>query len=171
MLMYHPAQDINHCVFRVLLITEESEHDKIRIDVYRLIDFYTLFPYLLRLIVKLPSPLHRFKSKFNDIPEPFESLKNTKRIIYELEQLQSTAIQNLVAKGLLDSESFNEGYLKRTDKELPENFSDVIKDSRLLKEEWFEVLINEFPKAKLTGSNGLKARTGLMEYRYDLEKS
>lgn len=171
MLMYHPAQDINHCVFRILMTTENSEHDMLKIDVYRLIDFYTLFPYLLRLIAKLPSPLHRFKSKFNEIPEPFESLKNTRRIIYELEQLQSIAMQNLVAKGLLDSKSFNEGYLKRTDKKLPASFSDAIRDSRLLKEDWFEVLINEFPKAKLTGNNGLKARTGLMEYRYDLEKS
>lgn len=171
MLMYHPAQDINHCVYRLLLITELSEHEQLGIDLYRLIDFYTLFPYLLRLMAQFPSPIHRYKSKFKEIPEPFESLKNTKRILHELEHLQSIAIQNLLAKELLDSESFKNGYLKRTEKALPEPFLVAIWDSRLLKEDWFKVLINEFPKAKFTGNNGLKARTGLMEYRYDMEQS
>lgn len=171
MLMYHPAQDINHCVYRLLLITEYSEHERLSIDLYRLIDFYTLFPSLLKLMAHLPSPIHRHKDKFTQIPEPFESLKNTKRILHELEHLQSIAIQNLLAKNLLDSESVRDGYLKRTNTELPESFLGAIRDSRLLKSEWFKVLINEFPKAKFTGNNGLKARTGLMEYRYDMEKS
>lgn len=169
--MYHPAQDINHCVYRLLLITELSEHEQLGVDLYRLIDFYTLFPYLLRLMAQFPSPIHRFKNTFKEIPEPFELLKNTKRILYELEHLQSIAIQNLLAKGLLDSESFKSGYLKRTFKSLPEPLTVAIRESRFLREEWFKVLINEFPKAKFTGSNGLKARTGLMEYRYDMELS
>lgn len=171
MLMYHPAQDINHCVYRILLITEFSEHERLSIDLYRLIDFYTLFPSLLKLIAHFPSPIHRHKGKFTEIPEPFESLKNTKRILYELEQLQSIAIQNLLAKNLLDSQSVKNGYLKRTNKVLPESFVRAIYESRLVSEEWFKVLINEFPKAKFMGSNGLKARTGLMEYRYDMEQS
>ena len=171
MLMYHPAQDINHCVYRLLLITECSEHERLSIDLYRLIDFYTLFPSLLKLIAHFPSPIHRHKGKFSEILEPFESLKNTKRILHEIEQLQSIAIQNLLAKDLLDSESINDGYLKRTNNELPKSFAAALRESRLASEEWFKVLINEFPKAKFTGSNGLKARTGLMEYRYDMEQS
>lgn len=171
MLMYHPAQDINHCVYRLLLITELSEHDRLNVDLYRLIDFYTLFPSLLKLMAQFPSPIHRYKTKFMEIPEPFESLKNTRRILHELEQLQSIAIQNLLAKDLLDSESVKDGYLKRTKKELPEYFLQAIRESRLVREDWFKVLINEFPKAKFTGNNGLKARTGLMEYRYDMERS
>ncbi|MFM9745688.1 ABC-three component system middle component 5, partial [Streptomyces brasiliscabiei] len=54
MLMYHPAQDVNHCVFRLLLILEHTEHEKLNTDVYRLIDFYTLFPSLLKLLKTLP---------------------------------------------------------------------------------------------------------------------
>lgn len=168
--MYHPAQDINHCVYRLLLIIESSIHERLGIDLYRFMDFYTLFPYLLRLITTFPVPINRFKGEFSKIQEPFESLKNTKRIFHELEQLQNIAIQNLLAKKILDDEAFKCGYLKRTNTALPDSFLFAIKDARLLKERWFTVLINEFPKANFNGKNGLKSRTGLMEYRYDMEK-
>ncbi|MCP3848894.1 MAG: hypothetical protein GY694_01460 [Gammaproteobacteria bacterium] len=171
MLMYHPAQDVNHCVYRTLTILETSEHEQITTDVFRLIDFYTVFPYLLKLISTLPTPVHRYKKEFNDIPEPFESLKNTKRILHELERLQSIAFQNLLAKDLIEREAFEKGFLKRTDKELPESFTKAVGESRLSKLGWFKVLTNQFPKAKFVGNSGLKARTGLMEYRYDMEQS
>ena len=169
MLMYHPAQDVNHCVYRLLVITESTEHKKLSVDVYRLIDFYSVFPSLLRLNKQWPSPIHRYKKTFEEIPEPFESLKNAKRILHELERLQSIAIQNLLAKDFLHIEAFHTGYLSRTDKPLPDSFIAGIEDSRLSTQPWFEVLINEFPKAKFSGRSGLKARTGLMEYRYDME--
>jgi hypothetical protein len=169
MLMYHPAQDINHCIYRLLLILETSEHIKISTSVYRLVDFYTVFPYLLKLIKPLPASVSRYRSKFADIQEPFESLKNTKRILHELEILQSIAIQNLLAKNLLDQESFKLKFLKRSEVPLPAQFLKQLHSARLKNEEWFKVLVNEFPKAKFNGNKGLKAKTGLMEYRYDME--
>lgn len=167
--MYHPAQDINHCVYRLLMILECSAHEKFNIDIYRLVDLYVLFPSLLKLIKPLPKPISSYRSKFAGIHEPFESLRNTKRILHELERLQSIAIKNLLAKELLDRQAFENGILKRTNKSLPESFSNVIQGARLPNEEWFKVLIDEFPKAKFVGKNGLKSRTGLMEYRYDME--
>lgn len=170
MLMYHPAQDVNHCVFRLLLILEHTEHEKLNTDVYRLIDFYTLFPSLLKLLKTLPVPVNKCRKVFSEVEEPFESLKNTKRILHELEALQSVAIQNLLAKKLLDIDEYNKGYLKRSSVNLPEIFVSALNKSNLVSKEWFKGLVNEFPKAKFVGSSGLKARTGLMEYRYDVEK-
>ena len=156
--------------YRLLLILEYSEHERFNTDTYRLIDFYTLFPYLLKLIKPLPKPINNYRNKISDIQEPFESLRNTKRILHELERLQSTAIQNLLAKGLLDKQAFEKGFIQRTQKMLPKEFADQIHSARLPKEEWFKVIVNEFPKAQFTGSKGLKSRTGLMEYRYDMEQ-
>lgn len=169
MLIYHPSQDINHCCYRLLLILECSEHEKFNVELYRLIDFYSLFPYLLKLIKPLPNPISNFRSKFRNIPEPFESLRNTKRIMHDLERLQSTTIQNLIAKELLDKEALENGFIKRTEKSLPPSLLEQFNSSRLSSEEWFKVLINEFPKARFRGSNGLKSRSGLMEYRYDMD--
>ena len=169
MLIYHQAQDINHCVYRLLLILENSNQEQLSIEVYRLIDFYTLFPFLLKQIKPLPNSLRRLRNTFNDIEEPFESLKNTKRILHELERLQTITIQNLLAKNLLDKKAFEQGFLKRTEKGLSEKLDQELSSSRLSANEWFKVLVEDFPNAKFLGRGGLKARTGMMEYRYDLE--
>lgn len=167
--MYHPAQDINHCVFRLLLILEHTEHEHIDVSVYRLIDFYFLFPHLVNLLKPLPVPVKKHKKEFAEIPEPYESLKNTKRILHELETLQSTAIQSLLAKHLLDIKEFELGWLKRTNSAIAPKIQKALIESDYNEKGWFKALINEFPKAKFDGKTGLKARTGLMEYRYDVE--
>lgn len=170
MLIYHPVQDANHCMFRALLMLENSVHSEIDINLYRLIDFYMLFPSLLKEIRPLPEALRSYRKVFNTIPEPYESLKNTKRIIHQLEPLQTVALQNLIAKDLVDLDVFKESKkIRRTDKPLPETLRDAIQSSHYVSEEWFRVVINELPNISFTGRNGLKKRSGLMEYRYDME--
>lgn len=169
MLIYHPIQDVNHCVYRLLLILENMQHPAIDIDLYRMIDFYIIFPSLLKQIKPFPAELSAFKRVLKLIPEPYERLANVKKAIHELEPIQTTAIQNLLAKNFIELEDFRVKKLKRTEVELPEEISVGLKNNKLVNEEWFRMLINEFPTINFTGKKGLKARTGLMEYRYDVE--
>ena len=169
MLIYHPVHDVNHCVYRLLLILETTQHSKMGIDLYRIVDFYTIFPSLLKNIKPFPAELSAFRRVLKSIPEPYERLTNVKRTMHELEPIQTTAIQNLLAKKIIDLEAFRARKLERTDTELPEEIAVGLRESELVNEEWFRMLINEFPTISFTGKKGLKARTGLMEFRYDLE--
>ncbi|GAA6137118.1 hypothetical protein NBRC116583_08650 [Arenicella sp. 4NH20-0111] len=169
MLIYHPFQDINHCAFRALLILEQSVHEEIDLDLYRLLDFYILFPHLLKEIKPLPIELVSYRKVIAKIYEPYESLRNTKRVLYELEPLQTTTLRNLIAKKFLDVESFRSRKLKRTDLALPKELNETIESSSLIGAEWFRMVINELPNISFLGGSGLKKRTGLMEFRYDLE--
>lgn len=169
MLIYHPMQDANHCVFRTLLLLEHSIHKEIDIELYRLLDFYILFPYLLKQISPLPMELRAYKRLITKIPEPFESMLNTKRIIYELESLQTVALHSLLAKKFIDIDSFKLRKIKRTDEVLPKSILVAINEAESAREEWFRVVVNELPMVQFHGKKGLKMRTGLMEFRYDLE--
>ncbi len=169
MLMYHPVQDANHCVFRILLLLEKSIHEEIDIELYRLLDFYILFPHLLKKISPLPAELRAYKRLLREVPEPFESMLNTKRIIHELGSLQTVALHNLLAKKLIDIDSFKANRLKRTDEQLPEELMSLIDSSDKAQKEWFRMVVNELPIVDFEGKNGLKKRTGLMEFRYDTE--
>lgn len=169
--MYHPSQDINHCLYRLILILNLSEKDFISVETYRVIDFYTLFPHLLKMIKPLPNELRSYRKLFNSVKDPFEAIKNTKRVMFELENFQSICIQNLIAKGLIDKGYFDNGQLKLNSDKIPEKLIESINNSHLSKESWFKAIINNFPDISFNGKNGLKARTGLMEFRYDLEKS
>lgn len=169
MLIYHPVQDANHCVFRTLLLLEHTVHEDISLELYRLLDFYILFPHLLKHISPLPNELRGYKRFLSNIPEPFESMRNTKRIMHELESLQTVALHNLLAKQVIDVASFKLKRLKRTAGKLPSGLNSAIQSSDIVQKEWFRMVVNDLPMVVFGGVKGLKKRTGLMEFRYDME--
>lgn len=169
MLMYHPAQDANHCVFRTLLLLEHTVHESINLELYQLLDFYVLFPHMLKHINPLPTELRAYKRLLLEIPEPYESMRNTKRIIFELETIQTVAIHNLLAKSLLDIDSFKLNSLQRTTEPIPSELLTAIQSAEVTKKEWFRMIVNELPTINFGGKSGLKKRSGLLEFRYDTE--
>jgi hypothetical protein len=169
MLIYHPAQDANHCVFRTLLLLEHTTQCEMDLELYRLLDFYILFPHLLKFINPLPAGLRSYKKILSKIPEPFETMRNTKRIMHVLEPLQTMALHSLLAKQIIDIESYKNKLIKRTDEQIPTELDYAIKNSELAESEWFRMVVNELPFTDFLGPQGLKKRAGLMEFRYDTE--
>lgn len=167
MLIYHPVHDINHCVYRLLRFLEVSSHEKFNWDQLRLLDFYSLFPHLIKNIKPFPRELGAYKKVLSRIPEAYESISNEKRIFHEMMPIQNTALNNLIAKNLIDAESFQDGVVARTGETVPGNLSTVIGGDTVVQEEWYQFLVNELPLFSFDGKQGLKSRSDLMEYRYD----
>lgn len=167
MLIYHPAYDINHCIYRMLLILENSDIKSFDWDVFRMMDYYILFPHLLKRIEPFPAVLRAYRKILKVLPEAYEFMQNDKRIFFELEAIQNTSIQNLMAKGLVCPDKFKDRIVVRSDNEVPERIREAIKTDDTANQEWFRCVVNELPLIDFEGKNGLKARSQLMEYRYD----
>ncbi len=167
MLIYHPVFDANHCVFRTLLILQEQASDGVDIDLFRIMDFYVLFPSLLKTITPFPNELKSFKKHIAKIENSYENIENPKRVFVELRRIQSVAFHHLLSKKLIDMESYENGKIKRTDVNLPEILISELNNTDFKKSEWFEFISKGFSKIEFYGVKGLKKRTGLMEYRYD----
>lgn len=167
MIIYHPVYDINHCLYRILLALETSDHDEFDWSLFKLMDFYVLFPHLLKEIKPFPHSLRAFKKIIKLIPDTYEVLPNSKRIIFELESIQNAAVQNLMAKGLISVSKFDKQVVSRTTELLPESLQDKISSDSRVNKEWYRLIVNELPLSDFDGKNGLKARSKLMEYKYD----
>ncbi|MGB0662707.1 MAG: ABC-three component system middle component 5 [Pontibacterium sp.] len=167
MLIYHPIHDINHCIYRVLRLLEISEHDSFSSEQLRLLDFYSLFPHLLKSITPFPQGLRAYKKIVGRIPDAYEAMTNHKRIFHEMMPIQNTAIHNLIARDLISSEQYLEHVISRTETQIPETLSEKIKLDTIGSEDWYLFLVNELPLIDFHGKKGLKSRTDLMEYRYD----
>lgn len=167
MLIYHPVYDINHAIYRMLLLLEVSVHRRFQWDQLKLLDFYLLFPHVLKDIRPLPASLSAYRKVINAIPNPYELVPNKKRALYELGNIQNTAVHNLMAKELIDVENFQSMIIKRTKNDLPFGIQNFIDNDPLKEEEWFKIVANELPNIDFQGKDGLKYRSGLMEYRYD----
>jgi len=165
MLVYHPAYDLNHGVFRLLRILEMRQEHSLQWDGFRIIDLFYLFPHLIskirptRPLVKYKSMFENQKSKYNRAPDP-------KLFIREMASIHETVALSLVSKGFLDEQSFKARVLLRTAQPLPvallEAFDQSVADKVLV-----EFLATKLAAIPLNGPNGLKARTELLEFQYD----
>ncbi|HBA71209.1 MAG: hypothetical protein A2X82_00645 [Geobacteraceae bacterium GWC2_55_20] len=166
MIIYHPAYDIAHCAYRFFLLFENIKVDELSYEKFRVLDFYLLFPNLLKAVI-LPQEIRIAKKAFNNIPEPYETIPNPSRLMFELSNIQDACIASLVARGMLDKDAFNSASIKRTQTETPKTIKEKINSDPTTKQPWFIYLVNELISIDFNGPKGLKARSNLMEYRYD----
>lgn len=167
MLIYHPVHDINHCIYRILRFLEVSDHSSFGLEQLRLLDFYSLFPHLLKSIKPFPRGLGAYKKIISCISDAYESMPNDKRVFHEMMPIQNTALHNLIARDMIDSERYAEQIIARSEIKLPEKLIEKIKSDPIIKEEWYLFLVNELPLVSFDGKKGLKSRSDLLEYRYD----
>jgi hypothetical protein len=166
MLVYHPAFDLYHCVYRLLQILENMKRDEVEIDRLRIWDFYITFPREARKI-SFPNELSELKRVFKTKEaNPYEDLIDPRRILIRMKPYQNAALNYLASYDFIEQDELSRGFVKRTDKELPEGLKNKMNNLSIEEQNVLKLVIgfNELP---LFGKSGLKARTGLIDFRYD----
>ena len=81
--------------------------------------------------------------------------------------MQVAGIETLVSNSMIDYKAWHQKELVPTENSVPPVIShrvNQINEQQADLMEFLELLVLEY---ELTGNNGLKSRTGLLEYRYD----
>lgn len=165
MLVYHPAYDAYHCLFRMMAIMERV--GEVEIDKLKMLDFYILFPSLLSR-VRMPRQFSKIKKNAERAHNEYHDPLNPGMTFKEMRHIQDAAIKCMLAAGYISQEDFTNGYVVRTDKKLPEKLSFDMRDFLDKKEPFSTFIIQKLANFHLTGPDGLKSRTQLMEHRYDI---
>lgn len=164
MLIYHPAFDAYHCVYRLIAITEsirELEFAKLRI-----LDFYLCFPAEVAGI-ELPQSHQKFRSSAREAKNKFRGPVSPLRTFRDLETIQRAAARLLAASKVFDSEKLETGTVTRTSWAAPLTFNATASSIASASSELTKYILTQLSTLPLGGMGGLKQRTGLMEYRYD----
>lgn len=148
----------------MLLLLSRLKPYSFEIDRLRIFDFYLLFPYEMTKIT-LPKELMGMRKEFeytgyNDVP-------NSKRVFAQLEPFHQKSIQYLASAGLIELKELKKGKVKRTRKPIPKELQTLIENENTSNHPNWILILKDFQDFELFGENGLKHRTGLMEYRYD----
>ena len=160
MLMYHPAFDVNHCLYRILGILSNTKEFEISWSLLRILDFYYLFPSELKKIKPWPREISEYKKIAAEIPEPFEDISNSKRIFHDLEHFQKTAILELIAKGIISKDLFAMGKVRLDDFLSPNQYLSKISGDTFFSTPAFKIITKALPVLELNGSSGLKSALG-----------
>ncbi len=168
MLIYHPAFDINHARLRIIELVEYAGRKDIAFDLLRILDFYLLFPHLLadvrlsRGMTRIKRDLAARRNKYNDVPSP-------KTLIRQMEGIHEAAIRALETSGLVEVPNEQLLTIRRTGTPLPSKLIQIFAEQPDEERDLVKLLTTEVIQIPLNGPDGLKARTGLLEYRYDPE--
>ncbi|MCQ8819029.1 hypothetical protein NQT65_02250 [Pseudoalteromonas agarivorans] len=164
MIIYHPAHDVNHCSYRILNILYGAKNNKVHCDMLKIVSFYYVYPHLLKRMESFPRPLNYQAKKISNISDSFELTPSPSSLFFEMHSTHEAAIFSLYQRSLINIERNIVSLEKHN---LPNELIQEFKKDKFTKSDLFKILVECLPKVKLDGDNGLKAKSGLMEYKYD----
>lgn len=171
MLIYHPAFDAYHSVFRMLVVS--GAVPVLELSKLRILDYYMCFPAEVSGI-KLPQSHSRIRKVARAIKNDYRGPLSALRTFRDMEPIQYSGARLLAASGFFDSRQLELGTVSRTERALPEDLVQAIQsESQKSAGSSRNVEVRDYVLYKLSGlplsgPGGLKQRTGLMEHRYDV---
>jgi hypothetical protein len=163
MLVYHPAFDAYHGIFRALLLLESTAAKKMPFDALRIVDLLLLFPYLLGDF-KFPKgagftgrKLAGQQSRFNSLPAP-------STFATQMRGMHQEIVSALAGNNLIEAGALKLGSVERTSAAVP---AEIFKAATTEDIELSTFLGSTIAPIPLHGKDGLKARSKLLEFRYD----
>ncbi len=111
--------------------------------------------------------------KFKRLSENYESLKpygeqpDAPLIFERMRPMQVAALETLASEGFLDMSALLSDEVKVTGRAIPEHLAARLVEMNQKQSDLMEFLVILATDYELSGENGLKARSGLLEYRYD----
>ena len=160
--IWHSSRDAYHCAYRMLLLLLSAEAHTISFERLRILDLYVLYPPLLHR-ASMPQVL-REQFKGLSIPHPddlFTQLPSVAAISQDLRLYQNAAASLLVAKGILDKETFRTGMAQLVSNSVPRTLFDRLISGPQTGDAVVRFLTGEFAKLPLTGEGNVYRRIGL----------
>ena len=142
-----------------------SVNKPININQLHILDFYYLFPDKMKEMHKFPRANTKKHKCIQNIPDSYELIENSRRVFFEIMDIRHNAIINLLSKNIISNLGSDEFVLNTV--AIPEELMSFLNVDSFRKTDIFEILTKDLVKIKVNGENGLKFKSGLMEYRYD----
>jgi hypothetical protein len=165
---FQPAFDVFHTSFRFLRLRRLMEtNDPWHYDQLRIADFYLLFFFRLRDVRLKPTDRSIRRLAIELSGHRYERQPSDQIVFNRMERIQRAAIGTLTINGFFESEPLKSGYVAETGKVEPDALAmriEAINQHEIKLLEAVQRLITDY---NLLGPDGLKARTGLLEHKYD----
>lgn len=166
-LAFQPAYDAYHSAFRFFQLREVIG-ESVELERYRILDYYMCFPGELASFRFMPAHKSFRKTgekyaKAND----FERRPTSRAIFARMRMVQVAALETLEAEGFIRVGCLDELRVEQTSRATPDAILARVK----MRGEAYSDVIDVLSKMKteygLVGPAGLKARSDLLEHKYD----
>lgn len=166
---FEPALDSYHAVFRfVRLFDIIIEIAPVHVDTWRILDFYLLFPFRLEG-VRFRREHTRFRAigRSYERKRPYASLPDDRQLLERMRIFQTAAVETMAVKQVIELESLGHQQINPLVDAVEDQIAEqarTVSEGEADLMEILRALAREYP---LLGADGLKARTNLLDHRYD----
>jgi len=102
------------------------------------------------------------------LPNSYENPYSTRQAFPQLKRVQSHVVMDMVGKDILVPQAYREGHLQpEADPRVDELLQAVAGNWLSRDAAWHQLAVSVLLDVPLNGKDGLKHRSGLMEYKYD----
>jgi len=168
-LTYEPAFDPLHTMFRALRLREGlSRPFRLPRDLFRILDFYLLFPASLQNLRFRPEHQRLKRQAAATKRAPSYGPRPDDLVLFErMRPFQDAALDTLALRGFFSNDALNEGWAKSENQPVPPELIGRVQATNAEEADLLTALRTIATGYQLEGVNGLKDRTGLLEHRYD----
>lgn len=167
---YQQALDPYHTAFRFLRLKEVIEYvgeiSELRLFI---LDFYLLFPSKLCDIQLKASPRRKYKetiTKYENLGQ-YSNIPDPQFLLQRMFAIQSAALGTLKAKNFFSTKLGEVDIIVSEETKISDILLHRVKELNAKENDLIEIIKFLAKEINLSGKNGLKSITGLMEYRYD----
>lgn len=168
-LTYNETFDPYHAIFRFVRLHYACDISvRTPFDTLRILDFYLLFPFRIQAMrLFSDDTAWRKISKSYEDRAPYGSMPDDITVFSYMEPFQRAAVSSLVRSGHLVANAWDMNEIQFTKKQLPKTVTLRCTELNDQMKPVVEILCQLKTRYPLSGRDGLKDRTGLLEYRYD----
>jgi len=167
MLVYHQAFDLYHCIFRMFQLLISLPPKQYEVDRIKIYDFFLLFPHYIKN-TRFPVAARKYRSYFSKLGNKYDTVDIPNQLFLRLNSYQTAALRSLASYEFINAELLKKNKIKLTDREIPEKLKMALASANDHNEETIYLLKEIFTNIPLYGPGGLKDRSGLMEYKFDV---
>jgi hypothetical protein len=163
MLSYHPALDPYHTALRILQVFTYDTSRKLYKHDVRIIDFYMLFPELIKNIRTTKEHMYE-KKRISPDENKYFTPKKPESVFGKMEEIHDAAFNMLLTTGIIKRDQ--DKYIISDDVS-GYSIVEMAKSKNKDKEDVLSLLMSLEREVPSVGEDSLKDRSGLDEYRYD----
>lgn len=168
-IVYQEALDPYHAAFRILRLRTLASADlNLPVDHVRILDFYMVFPFRLTTF-KFRQEHVQFRralKAYEDV-QPYGMLPDDRSLLSRMQPMQMAALATLARQGFIDRSAFQRGLVARTEAKPGPELSERMAMLNMEHPTLVEVLTTLMTTYETLGPKGIKARSALIEHRYD----
>jgi hypothetical protein len=171
MIIYNQAFDLYHSIHRLLLFLNRIEEGSlIEVERIRIWDFYLLFPNQVHTIrlKQTDDEIRRFRRELiRKTKNPYDEIPDNRKVFEKIRPYQVAALNCIASYGVIDKDSLQHDKISVINKS---HLSDYINHIGEISDKDNNIILlmtTYYFDINLTGADGLKDRTNLIESKYD----